>query len=86
MIDTLVNLLFRCAHRRLSRPLAAVPQPGIRHEPPYVVCLECGKRFAYDDVTMKMGRPLDEGAEESAKAGLQSVKRRVISQPSRPSS
>jgi hypothetical protein len=28
----------------------------------YVVCLECGKHFAYDLKTMSVGKKLDDGA------------------------
>jgi DNA-directed RNA polymerase subunit RPC12/RpoP len=54
MIDSLMNLLFRCSHRRLSRPLASVRRAGDRHEEPYIVCLDCGKRFEYDRQKMKI--------------------------------
>lgn len=59
MIDTVLNLLFKCSHRRLTRPVTPVGKTG---EPPgetYVVCLDCGKQFAYDATQMKMGKPLD---------------------------
>src|SRR5205085_7012082 len=57
MIDTLLNLLFRCGHRRLTRPVSAVAKPGT-HGETYVVCLDCGKQFAYDFTRMKIGKPL----------------------------
>jgi hypothetical protein len=57
MIDTLVNLLFRCAHRQLTRPITPRPEPGVfaNCEDTYVVCLECGKHFGYD---RELGRVL----------------------------
>ena len=58
MMDTLLNLVFRCAHRRLTRPIAAARRPGAPHGPSYVVCLECGKHFAYDTIEMRLGKPI----------------------------
>ena len=58
MIDTLANLLFRCSHRRLTRPLAPVTKAGMPPSGTYVVCLDCGKQFAYDLKEMKIGRPI----------------------------
>ena len=48
MIDTVLNLLFRCAHRRLSRPITPRNVGEISSFETYVVCLECGKQFAYN--------------------------------------
>jgi hypothetical protein len=62
MIDTLLNLLFRCAHRRLSRPVTPTGKAG--KEQTYIVCLDCGGRFGYDLQSMKIGKRLapQEGA------------------------
>ena len=59
MIDTVLNLLFRCAHRRLTRPVTPVGKAGEPHPETYVVCLDCGKKFSYDTTQMKIGKPLD---------------------------
>jgi hypothetical protein len=59
MIDTLVNLLFRCAHRRLTRPVAPITKAGQPHSQSYVVCLDCGKQFEYDTTEMRMGKAID---------------------------
>ena len=59
MIDTVLNLLFRCPHRRLTRPLSGVANGGVPHKQPYVVCLDCGKQFAYDTVQMRLGKAID---------------------------
>jgi hypothetical protein len=49
MIDSLLNLLFRCSHRHLTRPMAPRSGPGPNTQAEaYVVCLDCGKRFMYD--------------------------------------
>ena len=58
MIDTVLNLLFRCSHPRLTRPVTPVSKAGVPHGQTYVVCLECGKQFAYDLDEMRIGRPL----------------------------
>jgi hypothetical protein len=58
MIDTVLNLLFRCSHRRLTRPVTPASIAGVPHGETYVVCLDCGKQFAYDIKLMQMGKPL----------------------------
>ena len=60
MIDSLLNLLFRCGHKRLSRPVTPVTRPGQPPKDTYVVCLDCGKHFAYDAQNMRMGKRLPE--------------------------
>ena len=59
MIDTVLNLLFRCPHRRLTRPVAPLTKMGQPHSQSYVVCLDCGKQFEYDVHEMRMGKPID---------------------------
>jgi len=59
MIDTVLNLLFRCSHRRLTRPVAPITKAGQPHSQSYVVCLDCGKQFEYDLTEMRMGKPID---------------------------
>lgn len=59
MIDTLLNLLFRCSHRRLTSPLTPVSKKGVPHGQTYVVCLECGKQFEYDLNEMRIGKVID---------------------------
>ena len=58
MIDSVLNLLFRCSHSRLTRPVTPVVKSGVPQEQSYVVCLECGKQFAYDVEEMRIGKPL----------------------------
>lgn len=48
MIDTLVNLLFRCSHRQLSRPMTRRVDSRVSPHRTYVVCLDCGKQFGFD--------------------------------------
>src|SRR5689334_12777571 len=59
MIDNVLNLLFRCSHRRLTRPVSPVTKAGEPHAQTYVVCLDCGKQFEYDLKHMKIGKPID---------------------------
>src|SRR4051812_23066004 len=59
MIDTLLNLMFRCSHRRLTRPVTPVSKAGVPHGETYVVCLDCGKQFAYDLKEMRIGKVID---------------------------
>jgi hypothetical protein len=58
MIDSVLNLLFRCPHKRLTR---AVTPTSIDGRPPgetYVACLDCGKHFSYDLEEMRIGKPV----------------------------
>jgi hypothetical protein len=60
MLDSLLNILFGCAHRKTTFPL--MPSRNSRAVPgkrsPYVVCLKCGSEFAYDWREMRVGRAL----------------------------
>ena len=60
LIDTLLNLLFRCPHRRLTHPVAPITNVGKQHSQAYVVCLDCGKPFEYDLEGMKIGKLIDD--------------------------
>jgi hypothetical protein len=59
LIDTVLNLLFRCPHRRLTRPVSPVSKAGVPHGETYVVCLDCGKQFSYDLKEMRIRKPID---------------------------
>ena len=59
MIDTVLNLLFRCGHRRLTRPVSPITKAGQPHSQCYVVCLDCGKQFEYDLNQMRIGKAID---------------------------
>ena len=63
MIDSVVNLLFRCPHKRLTRPVTPVGKDGKPHGDTYVVCLACGKQFSYDLEEMRIGKPLPSSAD-----------------------
>ena len=55
---SLVDLLFGCWHRNLSFPLSVKQSqprsPAAWRTGTYVVCLECGKEFAYDWQEMRI--------------------------------
>jgi DNA-directed RNA polymerase subunit RPC12/RpoP len=63
VIDTVLNLLFRCSHRRLTRPVTPVVKAGMPGSQTYVVCLDCGKHFAYDVKEMRIGKQIDARSE-----------------------
>ena len=63
MIDSVLNLLFRCPHHRLTRPVAPITKAGQPHSQSYVVCLDCGKQFEYDVNEMRIGKPIDHSHE-----------------------
>jgi hypothetical protein len=58
MIDTMLNLLFRCPHRRLTRPVSPITKAGQPQSQCYVVCLECGKQFEYNLNEMRIGKAI----------------------------
>jgi len=55
MIKAVVNALFGCRHKRITRPITPVHRPGCKSGDTYVACLECGKRFYYDVTVMRVG-------------------------------
>lgn len=59
MIDTILNLLFRCSHRHLTRPFTPLVKQGVPHGDTYVVCLDCTKQFAYDLKEMRIGKMVE---------------------------
>lgn len=68
MISAFVDLLFGCSHHRITRPFTPLGKP----DNTYVVCLECGKEFAYNLAEMRVGRPISNKASDPApsSAGL----------------
>lgn len=58
MIDSLLNLIFRCRHRKLTRPITPINASGAPLGDPYIVCLDCGKHFEFDKHEMKMGKAI----------------------------
>lgn len=61
MISGLVDMLFGCWHSNYSFPITS--KPGVRRSQAakatgtYVVCLDCGKEFAYDWQRMRVLEP-----------------------------
>ena len=70
MIDSVVNLLFRCRHKRLTRPVTPVSKDSKLSGDTYVVCLDCGKQFSYDLREMRIGKPLPNTALRSSRLKL----------------
>ena len=65
-MSKLLDALFGCRHERCTFPITA--RTGNRHSnqatnsPTYIVCLDCGKEFAYDWQQMKVVTSLDQAA------------------------
>lgn len=55
MIGNMLNAMFGCRHKRLTRPITPVHKAGTQSGDTYVACLECGKRFYYDPQKMRVG-------------------------------
>ena len=53
MLNSILEILFGCAHRTTTFPLT--PK---RKRDTYVVCLDCGKEFGYDWNAMRIGQPV----------------------------
>lgn len=58
MISRVFQILFGCRHKHLGRPVTPKKQAGGSRET-YIVCLDCGKRLAYDLKSMTVGKVLD---------------------------
>ena len=62
MIQSILNSIFGCSHQRKTFPLTparksmAFPTPSATRT--YVVCLDCGKEFAYNWQEMRVGAPV----------------------------
>jgi len=53
MLNSILEILFGCAHRTTTFPLT--PK---RKRDTYVVCLDCGREFGYDWNEMRIGQPV----------------------------
>jgi hypothetical protein len=62
MINSLLNVLFGCSHRRTTFPLTpsrrVAGTHGTTRHGTYVVCLDCGQEFGYDWKEMRVGEPV----------------------------
>jgi hypothetical protein len=57
MLGSIVNVLLRCRHRSMARPLTPVSKGGTKADT-YVACLDCGKEFRYDLLQMRVGEQI----------------------------
>ena len=59
---TISDFLFGCHHKRTTFPRATKPEVRksaiVRQTATYVVCLDCGKEFAYDWQQMRIVRAI----------------------------
>ena len=61
MFQSVLNTLFSCSHRRTTFPLtptrkgAGFAAHGTLRNGTYIVCLDCGKEFAYNWEEMRVG-------------------------------
>ena len=60
MLQSLLNTLFGCSHNRTTFPQTpgrknTYAAPGATRSATYVVCLDCGKEFAYNWEEMRVG-------------------------------
>lgn len=78
MFDLLLHL-FSCRHKRTTRPTTPVSKPGEPAGATYVVCLDCGKRIAYDWNEMRMGKAIPQPVTSLAPglAGTKETKKRA---------
>ena len=66
MLQSLLNTLFGCSHRRTSFPLTPLRKTGGFQDPTalrrgtYVTCLDCGSELAYNWEEMRVGKPVSE--------------------------
>jgi len=80
MLQSLLNTLFGCAHSRTTFPMTpgrgngALSAKNAAHHGTYVVCLDCGREFAYDWRTMRVGQQI---ARPAAVAPVVAVARAV---------
>lgn len=82
MLDSILNSLFGCGHRRTSFPLTPARRNGLtgsnfsgqKRNSTYVVCLDCGKEFDYNWKEMHIGEPVIAGASGRTSEVLSVVK------------
>jgi hypothetical protein len=64
MLNTVLNALFGCAHRRTTFPITPGRRSNLTADTTktgnktYVVCLDCGREFDYDWKEMRVGAPV----------------------------
>jgi hypothetical protein len=58
MLQSVLNVFFGCGHQRTTFPITPGRRSALAAAPTastYVVCLDCGKEFAYDWKAMRVG-------------------------------
>ncbi len=58
MLQSILNTLFGCSHTNTTFPLTPGARKNAVRGETYVVCLDCGREFAYDWDGMRIGRPV----------------------------
>lgn len=64
MLQSMLHSLFGCSHQHTTFPQtptrrhAGPPIAGGARNGTYVVCLDCGKEFAYNWEEMRVGQPV----------------------------
>jgi ribosomal protein S26 len=58
MVARMLDRLFGCRHRRVTRPITPARKRGVKGGVTYVACLDCGRYFHYDVQQMRMGNPI----------------------------
>ena len=79
MLQSLLNSLFGCSHHRTTFPQTPARRAAGRTAT-YVVCLDCGKEFAYNWDEMRVGVTLPNNTERLAPVAegrLQGLPRQV---------
>jgi len=77
MLHSLFNSLFGCSHQRTTFPQtpgrksAGYSASSATRSGTYVVCLDCGKEFAYDWEGMRIGRQVHASAAGAPVAAAQ---------------
>jgi hypothetical protein len=59
MVQSILDALFGCSHQRTTFPLTAGRKNAASRT--YVVCLDCGKEFAYNWAAMRIGERVPAG-------------------------
>lgn len=72
MLTGVIDVLFGCTHKRLSFPRTANPcqhrSDAAKLTGTYVVCLDCGREFAYDWANMRIVTSRNQMLPKSAEA------------------
>jgi len=85
-LEGLLNCLCGCSHRRTTFPITlpmTVNGQHRRHAETYIVCVECGRQFAYDWATMRtvkrpVARAINGGFEAGAGASAPRLARNAV--------